>query len=1457
MKISNFAQALGPVIYRRGVDYWKQGRVKVEIAEDNYFRATVRGTKKYTTIVETDGDEITRTHCSCPYGLCCKHTAALLYEIRMRRKAASGQENVGGNTLSPNVKSNTDAAATMEQTSISFHGTEMSEKELFFLCYLTYAYKDIYYLQGKQSVPNRAWSFTQKEQKGFVRHLVETGWMVSSGHSWYTAYYSYIPETVSPNKVILVLCELVVNRPDWLLFLQKKWNKPSEVMVYLIQLVELLSGKRVMIDKPWKYRSSQNGDNQWLFEVFCPLVETESPATLNAIWTDAPFYNTLAKTLRNAYYEENVELLRKTGEVLAQRSPKAITQKQLHLLYLLYWFYATGELLPLKVDEDLSGAVAYANAVQLLYQGDYDKAILSYKKGLKQEQEIGVWKFIPRDPITFLTYVMALGLRRSEADVALLRRMLKKRTEILEQPIKPIFVLVDFFQSTDQKKDSSPLRTVLTNQNTPHLLKSISALILYFFEKQNELDGKVEPPRFALLQCEGAPFGWSEKGAWGYEPVLSRVQKHEAWELELEELIRSVKPENTAKNAEQAEQKEGRLYYLWDEYMDELDIYEQKRLKSGKWGKGKKVSFLHYNPQDLQMDEADTAIYNAWSRSSRARSADPSMPVFLVLPYLKGTDKLCLEGRKGLEPISIREEQPFLFTCREGDTIGFETNIPEDVETGKEMWVDRSLQKEWVYYPMDAKAQKIVERLLQLEKVPVAAEPMLQTLFEALKGQVEIHSDIVGAAAIEKVQGQTHLTLRIAPQGSMFRVGLGIYPLPNGKQIFFPAWGNECIYDAQEGRRMEVTRDMKGEKNALRKFNAYYISLLHSTPFAVSENEKEITAYEMLQLLETAPQYERLFSIEWQDGTKMSVRQADAAGWSVSAQPQGGWFELEGEISLTEDHVLTMAQLLAIFRESDGNYIRLSPTDYVKISEDLRRQLARIEAIAQTGTGKVKLPKLAYTILGGSLQGEMEIQEPDSLLQLRERIRQSDRQSFSVPDNLNATLRDYQVDGFGWMMRLNHWGAGACLADDMGLGKTVQTIAVLLAHAQEGAQLVVAPASVVGNWKQEILRFAPSLNPVVFYYELRAEERAACVAHLHANDVLILTYGMLVSESETITPKEWVTVCLDEAHTIKNRDTKSSAAAMQLKAANRIILTGTPIQNHLGELWNLMQFINPGLLGSYDYFTEHFINPVAAGNEDTKLQLKRLIAPFMLRRTKQEVAHELPDKVEIQVPVTMSEDEMAVYEVLRREAKAQLETSATVNVNTLAMITKLREAACDVSLVEKKWKGASSKLDALLDKLLPMVEQGNRVLVFSQFTSFLKMAKHAILDAGVKDMFYLDGSTPIKERQSMVEAFQSGKGQVFLISLKAGGLGLNLTGANYVIHLDPWWNPAIEQQATDRAYRIGQSQKVTVYHLIAEHTIEEKILRLHQTKQSLADSLLEGTNMSHKLTTQDLLELLA
>ena len=308
-------------------------------------------------------------------------------------------------------------------------------------------------------------------------------------------------------------------------------------------------------------------------------------------------------------------------------------------------------------------------------------------------------------------------------------------------------------------------------------------------------------------------------------------------------------------------------------------------------------------------------------------------------------------------------------------------------------------------------------------------------------------------------------------------------------------------------------------------------------------------------------------------------------------------------------------------------------------------------------------------------------------------------------------------------------------------------------------------------------------------------------------------------------------MCLDEAHTIKNRQTKTSGSAMLLKASSRLILTGTPVQNYLGELWNLLQFLNPGLLGSFERFSSKFID---ASDPDLE-SLKRIVQPFILRRTKAEVLDKLPDKTDIIRTVQLSDAEMLAYETMRERVKKDLNTEDKVTVNVLAEITRLRQAACSMSLIDNEWKSGTSKLSELSELVREIVSGGNRVLIFSQFTGFLDMVNAQLERDGVS-YFYLNGSTPIRTRSKMVADFQKGEKDAFVVSLKAGGLGHSLTGANYVIHLDPWWNPAVESQATDRAYRIGQKQNVTVYHLISAHTIEEKIRHLHDAKRHLGSS---------------------
>jgi len=416
---------------------------------------------------------------------------------------------------------------------------------------------------------------------------------------------------------------------------------------------------------------------------------------------------------------------------------------------------------------------------------------------------------------------------------------------------------------------------------------------------------------------------------------------------------------------------------------------------------------------------------------------------------------------------------------------------------------------------------------------------------------------------------------------------------------------------------------------------------------------------------------------------------------------------------------------------------------------------------------------------------------------------------------------------------------------------------LLVERAPEGAALVLAPTSVCLNWESESLRFAPTLVPRIF----GSGNRKEFIESLLPFDLVICSYTLFQQESELMTSVEWNSVILDEAQAIKNMATKRSQAAMQIKAGFRIATTGTPVENRLDELWNLFRFLNPGLLGSHKSFTERFATPIERdGDKNARTLLKKLIRPFILRRTKNQVLQELPPRTDILHRIELSKEEMALYEALRRKAVETLQGGdgqgeGERQIRILAEIMRLRRACCNPALVMPGSGIASGKLAAFREIVDELRENGHRALVFSQFVDHLSLVR-ASLDADKISYQYLDGSTPVKTRQERVAAFQRGEGELFLISLKAGGVGLNLTAADYVIHLDPWWNPAVEDQASDRAHRIGQLRPVTVYRLVAANTIEEKIVALHSQKRALADSLLEGTDTAARVSADDLMELL-
>lgn len=471
-------------------------------------------------------------------------------------------------------------------------------------------------------------------------------------------------------------------------------------------------------------------------------------------------------------------------------------------------------------------------------------------------------------------------------------------------------------------------------------------------------------------------------------------------------------------------------------------------------------------------------------------------------------------------------------------------------------------------------------------------------------------------------------------------------------------------------------------------------------------------------------------------------------------------------------------------------------------------------------------------------------------------------QMVTKPRNLKATMRDYQHLGFSWLVFMHESAMGGVLADDMGLGKTLQAISLLLWAKAKGSRtlnLVVAPTSVVPNWHREIEKFGPSLKAVVWQGPERFEKEKS----LKDADVMITSYALLRRDEEFLEKKKFKYVILDEAQHIKNPLSATARTAKKLDSEWRLAMTGTPIENRLSEIWSIMDFASPGVLGNLKNFEERYARPIEKGDAEVMTKLRTIIKPLVLRRTKGEVAPELPEKIEQEMIVPMSEEQEKLYKQMltqvRKSVMSEVEKQgvAKSQIQILAALTRLRQAACDPRLTKLngEWSDETSgKLSALRELLSEATAGGHRVLVFSQFVEMLQLIKNALDQDGVR-YEYLDGST--KDRQERVDKFNHDtKVQAFLISLKAGGTGLNLTGADTVVHFDPWWNPAVEDQATDRAHRIGQQKVVTVYRLLTKGTVEEKILQLSEKKRELMSNVLSNEGSVLKGLTESDIEAL-
>ncbi len=591
--------------------------------------------------------------------------------------------------------------------------------------------------------------------------------------------------------------------------------------------------------------------------------------------------------------------------------------------------------------------------------------------------------------------------------------------------------------------------------------------------------------------------------------------------------------------------------------------------------------------------------------------------------------------------------------------------------------------------------------------------------------------------------------------------------------------------------------------------------------------------------------------------------QVRGAPVTMNARVSSGVDWLSVKISYESEGIgVDRAELERCLREGK-KFVRLSDNSFAQI--DAERVQAMIDREIELLASQSKAGKLPLSQAGRVqelLQHAQTASVAPATKQLFQKLASIDEiKAVKKPRGLKATLRPYQEQGLAWLRFIHEIGSGGVLADDMGLGKTIQTIALLLTLKQDKKAkplraLIVAPTSVVTNWVREIERFGPSLTTALWHGAGRKEQKD----ELESANVIITSYALLRRDIDLLKKLRLDYAILDEAQAIKNPLSATAQAARELGAEHRLALTGTPIENRLSEIWSIFEFVSPGLLGPLQRFEERFARPIDQGDSKQAARLRATIHPFILRRTKLEVAKDLPAKLEVDKIVDLVPDQRAIYLQVLREVRAQVMGEvervgvAKSQLHILAGLTKLRQAACDprlLGLPREFSHDDSGKLTALRELVEEVDSGGHKVLIFSQFVSMLKLIKDALDEDKIR-YEYLDGSTT--DRAERVERFQTDPTiPVFLISLKAGGSGLNLTAADTVIHFDPWWNPAVEDQASDRAHRIGQKRVVTVYRLVAAGTIEEKILELKEKKKGLVSAVLsEDAGGGKRLTRDDL-----
>ena len=939
----------------------------------------------------------------------------------------------------------------------------------------------------------------------------------------------------------------------------------------------------------------------------------------------------------------------------------------------------------------------------------------------------------------------------------------------------------------------------------------------------------------------------SLKSTTGYQSLSFLFRTQEDWERALSALssIDVSAPQTT-------DQGESRIIWLINFTYGRITPREQKQAKNGKWSNGRNISLARLKQLSIpNLTEQDKNVAGTIREYVYRGSIKHTISAEVALPLLVGHPFLFLEDSPET-PVELIEETPELIVREAGNF--YEMWFPEEHDFSKPVQIFSETLTRYKLIRITDNHQRVLSAMgKQKILIPVKAKEELKKTIKNLSELVTVNSSLV-FENIPKIKASSKIIVQMLPIGESLKCKILVHPFQTGGPYFPPGHGRETLLTTLNGKKLQTQRNLNEEQKEayeiirhcpeLSKLDSFLDEIIFEEP------------QECLNLLLELKNLGSRISVEWPEGERIRLQETISfEQMHLKIKKESNWFQWDGMINVNNELSLSLRELIDKMQHSPEGFIHLGQGHFLALAREFRKRLDDLASFADMQGNSILLHPLTAPAVQDFAEKAGTLETDTHWSDYIKRLNDLNTLKPKIPNTFQTELRPYQQEGFTWLSKMAQWGVGCCLADDMGLGKTVQALTLLLERAPQGPSLVVAPASVCRNWLVETQRFAPTLQPLMFSGNGRKE----LLQELKPFDLLITSYGLLQSEAEMLSQINWNVVVLDEAHAIKNANTKRSKATMQLKGDFKVLITGTPIQNHLGELWNLFNFINPGLLGSSARFAERYVNSESE-EEATKKRhrLQKLIRPFILRRTKTQVLDDLPEKTEILLSVDLSEEEYTLYEALREKALSNLEKeqeSRQRQIQILAEITRLRQACCHPKLVIPESKLSGAKLELFLELTANLLKNGHKALVFSQFTSHLALIREQLDNKGITYQ-YLDGSTSWKHREEQVNDFQAGKGDLFLISLKAGGLGLNLTAADYVIHMDPWWNPAVEDQASDRAYRYGQDRPVTIYRMVAKNTIEEKIVKLHHDKRELADQLLEGTDQTSKISINELMNLL-